>query len=371
MAIVQIQFRRDTYSNWSGSNPILAAGEPALDTDSGTFKIGDGTTEYLLLPGITVNAAGNNGEIQFNDNGSFGALSGLTYDDSSDNINFTSNAINFFNQSNSPLFGSSIYHNKTLIPKSAGNFAYETRIVTKNSSTSSLNNTYYADVRNITDASNDDGAGTTGFALFTRNTGNHNLGYLYATDVTSRHSGIGDVGFLNGQVSRVLVDGTNTSSVSTVSRNISPNTTIDNPNTTITDIQSLHPTINLVQGTIGSATSIYIDYDLSSSPNLNITGDISYIAAGGDGWDNINIGGTKRFINYFGNLQSDFGGIINTNVTLETIESGSGKILPTKEWVIDYIESTRIYEPITQAGYDALVASGSDVQGLLYLIVPA
>ena len=49
MAIVQIQFRRDTYTNWSGSNPILASGEPAYTTDLDTWKIGDGVTSYLSL----------------------------------------------------------------------------------------------------------------------------------------------------------------------------------------------------------------------------------------------------------------------------------------------------------------------------------
>lgn len=37
-----IQHRRDTESNWTTTNPILAAGEIGFETDSGQFKIGDG-----------------------------------------------------------------------------------------------------------------------------------------------------------------------------------------------------------------------------------------------------------------------------------------------------------------------------------------
>ena len=52
---IQIQFRRGTYSQWSSSNPVLADGEFALQTDAGggqaagQFKIGDGTTAWSSL----------------------------------------------------------------------------------------------------------------------------------------------------------------------------------------------------------------------------------------------------------------------------------------------------------------------------------
>lgn len=52
---IQIQFRRGTYAQWSSSNPVLADGEFALQTDAGggqaagQFKIGDGTTAWSSL----------------------------------------------------------------------------------------------------------------------------------------------------------------------------------------------------------------------------------------------------------------------------------------------------------------------------------
>lgn len=48
--MTKIQLRRDTSTNWSSTNPVLASGEPAYETDTGKFKIGDGTTAYNSLP---------------------------------------------------------------------------------------------------------------------------------------------------------------------------------------------------------------------------------------------------------------------------------------------------------------------------------
>ena len=46
MTIQQIKLRRDTAANWTSVNPVLAAGEPGFETDTGRFKIGDGTTAW-------------------------------------------------------------------------------------------------------------------------------------------------------------------------------------------------------------------------------------------------------------------------------------------------------------------------------------
>jgi hypothetical protein len=61
---VQIQMRRDTASNWTTNNPTLAAGEWGLETDTGKFKIGDGSTAwnvplaYSSLPSNVLPLAG-------------------------------------------------------------------------------------------------------------------------------------------------------------------------------------------------------------------------------------------------------------------------------------------------------------------------
>ena len=46
---VKLQFRRDTAANWTSNNPALAAGELGLETDTETFKLGDGTTVWTSL----------------------------------------------------------------------------------------------------------------------------------------------------------------------------------------------------------------------------------------------------------------------------------------------------------------------------------
>ena len=60
--VTKIKFRRDTAANWSSKNPTPAAGEPCYETNTGKFKIGNGSTAYNSLPyidggSITVDSA--------------------------------------------------------------------------------------------------------------------------------------------------------------------------------------------------------------------------------------------------------------------------------------------------------------------------
>ncbi len=50
MPLVRIQIRRDTAANWTAANPVLAAGEPAIETDTGKTKTGDGIRNWSSLP---------------------------------------------------------------------------------------------------------------------------------------------------------------------------------------------------------------------------------------------------------------------------------------------------------------------------------
>lgn len=45
----RIKLRRDTAANWTTANPILAAGEPGLESDTGKIKYGDGITRWNVL----------------------------------------------------------------------------------------------------------------------------------------------------------------------------------------------------------------------------------------------------------------------------------------------------------------------------------
>jgi hypothetical protein len=50
MAVVtQIQIRRGTAAQWTSANPTLAAGEFGYESDTGKFKIGDGSTAWNSL----------------------------------------------------------------------------------------------------------------------------------------------------------------------------------------------------------------------------------------------------------------------------------------------------------------------------------
>lgn len=48
----RIQLRRDTSINWIACNPVLSAGEPGFETDTGKLKIGNGSDTWDALPYI-------------------------------------------------------------------------------------------------------------------------------------------------------------------------------------------------------------------------------------------------------------------------------------------------------------------------------
>lgn len=53
-----IQIRRDTAANWTSADPILAAGEPGFETDTGKVKFGDGSTHWTSLAYISGGGGG-------------------------------------------------------------------------------------------------------------------------------------------------------------------------------------------------------------------------------------------------------------------------------------------------------------------------
>jgi len=58
MAFKRILLRRDTSSNWTSGNAVLAAGEVGYETNTGKFKIGNGSTAWTSLAySVTTNLA--------------------------------------------------------------------------------------------------------------------------------------------------------------------------------------------------------------------------------------------------------------------------------------------------------------------------
>lgn len=46
---VFFEFRRGTAAQWTSANPVLGSGEPGVETDTGMFKIGNGSTAWTSL----------------------------------------------------------------------------------------------------------------------------------------------------------------------------------------------------------------------------------------------------------------------------------------------------------------------------------
>lgn len=63
MGFARLQLRGDTAAAWTSANPVLAERELALETDTGQFKVGDGTTVWTALGyGGIVGPPGTQGE---------------------------------------------------------------------------------------------------------------------------------------------------------------------------------------------------------------------------------------------------------------------------------------------------------------------
>ena len=60
---VKIQMRRDTAAAWTAANPVLAAGEMGLETDTTYYKIGNGSTAWTSLAYGAYNGAISNNTI--------------------------------------------------------------------------------------------------------------------------------------------------------------------------------------------------------------------------------------------------------------------------------------------------------------------
>lgn len=63
----RIKLRRDTAANWTTSNPVLALGEPGLETDTRKVKYGDGVTAWNLLDYSVSAESDSNFSHSFND----------------------------------------------------------------------------------------------------------------------------------------------------------------------------------------------------------------------------------------------------------------------------------------------------------------
>ena len=97
MSTVRIQVRRGSVTDWSGVNPILAAGELGVETDTRKIKVGDGSTAWNSLSYIAADAPeiGEISQDAINTALTMGAGLTKTYNDGSNTItiNVDSNVV--------------------------------------------------------------------------------------------------------------------------------------------------------------------------------------------------------------------------------------------------------------------------------------
>jgi hypothetical protein len=278
-------------------------------------------------------------------------------------------------ETDTTFFNPTIWQNQTEDPSVGGSIANRL-IQLERTANPSGTGRYWGDLRNIIDSSNDNSEGITGLDIGVRKTGTSDNLLIYGTDVKSYHLGGGDVGFLNGQVVRVRLEGNQPASVSQVMRGISPDVRVNNPNATVAFAQGIHPTVDLRQGTLTGAQALFLDFDVSAAnlgTTLNFTGDVAYLQGGGGG-DVISLkqhldneGHKLRFIWNQGEAESDFDGIINYNGDVSNIESASDKVLINKEWFNRNNNKTVSYTVATlPLGAVGDIAHVTDASGVSY-----
>lgn len=85
----QFKFRRDTSLNWNLRNPVLAEGEPGLETDTGKLKIGNGASTWSQLAYFAGTGSGSSGSGYTGSFGYTGSVGGLGYTGSRGNSGYT------------------------------------------------------------------------------------------------------------------------------------------------------------------------------------------------------------------------------------------------------------------------------------------
>jgi len=108
-----IQFRRGTAAQWTATNPILANAELGYETDTGKYKIGNGSTNWVSLPyantsgGSVTSVNGQTGDVTIAPTGV------LTWNGQSGHVIYTP-------PTGSVGSGGTTYYNTTYIDQSAG-----------------------------------------------------------------------------------------------------------------------------------------------------------------------------------------------------------------------------------------------------------
>jgi hypothetical protein len=88
----RMQQRRDTQTNWTSANPVLASGEFGVETDTGRFKVGDGVSAWsqLLYVGFVTSVNGLTGNVELAAVASINSLSGSITITGGDNVTVSS-----------------------------------------------------------------------------------------------------------------------------------------------------------------------------------------------------------------------------------------------------------------------------------------
>jgi hypothetical protein len=305
----------------------------AIDNSGGSG--GPTTLETYLESGQRVNS---NSKATVGDYDSSGNGTRLDVDDARQRVSVLAKELFIGTADNqSSVFNPTVYQFQQEDPTVGGSVANKVYRIERTANPSGTG-VYYGDLRDVRNTSNDNETGTVGLNIAVSKRGTMDSAYLYGSDFTVSFRGGGDTGFLNGHVIRLNAEGTLPGTVSTIMRGISANVKVDNPNVFVSVVQGMHPTVELLQGTVGDSQVLFLDFDIANTANLIFQGDLAYIQGGGGGdviaaKAKLEAAGHKlRFFWNQGTAESDTDGIINYLGDVSEIEAATEKVLINKEY---------------------------------------
>ena len=224
--------------------------------------------------------------------------------------------------------------------------------VSKNSNETGLNATSFFDtntnnleattsntisgVFRVTNGSDKYIEGSTAVNLVARYRGTGGGNYLYGSLTQDNHEGSGDYGFIIPHSNSINITGTGVGIVDHA-RASSNTVSIENPNIIVNNAVGALPRVKLNEGTVGDVDITHLQFDYTAG---SITGNFAYLSADNDALPAI--GGEAYFINSKTTLPSTLAGVIETDVSLDSIVAASNKVLVTKEYTeANYVDLDR------------------------------
>lgn len=222
--------------------------------------------------------------------------------------------------------------------------------VTRANMDESMTGQVFGLVSRVVNTSDETNRGLIGANLVGRQTGEGNLEFVYGSITQADVQSESEVEFLAAETLRTNITGTGAAMI-TNARGLGADLVLNNPSANVTNLQAMHPSIQLTNGTVTDVTNLFLDLDWDNTGSTTVIGDISYIRAGNDALPTPT--GNTYFIKSETVHPSEFAGLLFTTQSAANITAANNNVIPNKGWIMNNVSGS--IEGIFSSG---LVAEG-------------